>query len=149
MDGVDINEIIQLLLPASTFPQLLWDILLYLIFFMVIIVMFMQPEGSLTITILMAIVVVGIFIDKVQALPGHRCSFGTLLIRISFFVAPLLTAGLTKNGKSRLPAIIAAVLGLGYMFFLWALEMNNRAVCLPLGRDVSLFTAQIESFLFF
>ncbi|MBN1965593.1 MAG: hypothetical protein JW910_13165 [Anaerolineae bacterium] len=131
--SVDFNEIIQLLLPQPN--RLLWDILLYLIFIFVLITMFMQPEGSLTITILMAVVVVGLFIDKVHALPNYRCSFGTLLIRVNYFASPLLTAGLTKNGRSRLPAIIAAVLGLGYMFLLWAIEMNNPCICSPLGRE--------------
>ncbi len=136
MEGVDINDIVQLLLPSQA--RLLQDIWLYLILAFVLITLFMQPEGSITITLLLAVVAISIFIDKVQAFPGHLCSFGTLVIRVGMFVIPLITAGVTQNPKSRGPAVIAAVLGLGYTFVLWFFEMNNRAVCRPLERDITM-----------
>ncbi len=136
-EGLTPQQIINLLLPSS-----IWDFLLYIILIFVLITLFMQPEGSITVTILLAIVVVAIFMDKVQALNAlgqrHKCSFGTMGMRISFFVIPLLIAGITKNPKSRLPAIVAAVLGLGYTLFLWAIEMRNPAICRPLDRDISM-----------
>lgn len=135
---ISLNEILQLLLPSE-----LWHYVLYLILLFVLITLAQQPEGSITITIMLALVVVAIFIDKLEALPGHRCNFFTLLARISMFVVPLLTAGITQNPKSRGPAVVAAVLGLGYTFFLWALQMNNRAICAPLERDVSLLISAI------
>jgi hypothetical protein len=140
LEGITVQEILALLVPSS-----LWDYLLYIILLFALITLFMQPEGSIGVTIIMAIVVVGIFIDKVHAFPGHRCNFGTLLVRITYFVAPLITAGISKNPKSRMPAVITAVLGLGYTFLLWAMEMNNRNVCMPLDRDLTMFIDYIEA----
>ena len=137
MGNVDINQIIQLLLPSQ--QRLVWDIWLYAIMLFLLITLFMQPEGSVTVTLLLAGAVVSVFIDKVHGFPNHTCNFGTLLIRILMFVAPLLTAGISQNPKSRGPAIVAALLALGYTFLLWAIEMNNRNVCAPLPRDVRLW----------
>jgi hypothetical protein len=131
--NVDPNQILQLLVPHG-----FWDFVLYFILLMGLIVLFMQPEGSVLTNILLALVIIGVFIDKVQAFPAHRCAFGTMLIRILYFVVPLIVAGVTKNGKSRAPAVIMAVVGLGYTLFLWATEMRNPAICLPLERDVRL-----------
>lgn len=130
---VDPNQILQLLVPKS-----FWDFVLYFILLMGLIVLFTQPEGSVLTNILLAIVIIGIFIDKVQAFPAHRCSFGTMLVRIMYFVIPLIVAGVTQNPKSRPPAVIMAVVGLGYTLFLWATEMRNPAICLPLERDVTM-----------
>ena len=101
---VDPNQILQLLIPRT-----FWDFVLYFILLMAFIVLFMQPEGSLLTNILLAFVIIAIFIDKVQGFPAHRCSFGTMLIRILYFVVPLIVAGATKNPKSRAPAVIMAV----------------------------------------
>ncbi len=133
MEGITFDQILALLKPNS-----LWDYLLYLILIFGLITLFQQPEGSVITTILLAMVIVGIFIDKIQAFPDHSCSFGTLFIRILYFVVPLVTAGITKNPKSRGPAVIMAVMGLAYMFFLWATQMNNPAVCVPLARETML-----------
>ncbi len=133
MEGITFDQILALLKPTT-----LWDYLLYIILVFGLITLFQQPEGSVLTTILLAMVIVGVFIDKIQAFPDHACNFGTLIIRILYFVVPLVTAGITKNPKSRPPAVIMAVLGLGYMFFLWATQMNNPAVCVPLARETML-----------
>lgn len=140
LEGVTADQILALLAVKD-----IWDVVLYLILLFVLITLFMQPEGALTVTLLLAAVVVGIFIDKVEAMPGrHQCSFGTLIIRIMMFVIPLIVAGITKNPKARAPSVVAAVLGLGYTFLLWATEMNNRNVCTPLSRDISMIVDYID-----
>jgi hypothetical protein len=110
---------------------------LYLILIFGLITLFQQPEGSVLTTILLAMVIVGVFVDKIQAFPDHACNFGTLIVRILYFVVPLVTAGITKNPKSRPPAVIMAVLGLGYMFFLWATQMKTRRVSAAGPRDAA------------
>jgi len=133
MEGVTFEQILALLKANS-----IWDYLLYLILIFGLITLFQQPEGSVVTTVLLAAVILGVFIDKIQAFPDHRCSFGALGIRVLFFVVPMITAGITKNPKSRGPAVIMAVMGLAYMFFLWATQMNNPAVCVPLARETLL-----------
>ena len=136
---VDPNQILSLLVPHG-----FWDFVLYFILLLAFIVLFMQPEGSVLTNILLAAVIIGVFIDKVQAFPAHRCAFGTMVIRILFFVVPLIVAGATKDPKSRAPAVIMAVIGLGYTLFLWATEMRNPALCLPLERDVTMLIETIR-----
>ncbi|GAB4575732.1 MAG: hypothetical protein Kow0077_28680 [Anaerolineae bacterium] len=141
LTGFTIQDLLALLQPNGLF-----DYLLYIILFIVLITLFMQGEGALTVTMLLAVVVVAIFIDKVQALPGHKCSVFTLIIRVTYFVIPLLVAGISKQPKSRPWAVIAAFLGLGYTFALWAVEMRNPSICAPLPRDVTMLLDTIRAF---
>lgn len=142
---ITFEQIIQLLLPTP--GREIWDIWLYLILFFAVITLFMQPEGAIMITLMMAAVIISIFVDKVGAFPGHQCSFGTMMIRILMFVIPLLTAGITQNPKSRAPAVIGAFLALGYTFLQWALIMNNRNICMPLARETYLILEYIKMML--
>ena len=136
---VDPNQILSLLKPTG-----FWDFVLYFILLLAFIVLFMQPEGSVLTNVLLAAVIIGVFIDKVHAFPAHRCAFGTMVVRIMFFVVPLIVAGATKNPKSRAPAVIMAVVSLGYTLFLWATEMRNPALCLPLERDLTMIIDTIR-----
>ncbi|MBN2471554.1 MAG: hypothetical protein JXN59_12595 [Anaerolineae bacterium] len=138
LGNITIQDVLVLIQPDNFFDYVLYAILLFSL-----ITLFMQGEGALTITLMLAVVVVAIFIDKVGALPGHPCGVFTLLFRILYFVIPLLTAGVTRVPNSRVWAIIAAVLGLFYTFALWALEMRNPAICRPLARDLSMFLESI------
>lgn len=140
--NISLQDILVLLQPNGIFDYVLYAVLLF-----TLITLFLQGEGALTITLMLAVVVIGIFIDKVQALPGHKCSVFTLLIRITYFVIPLITAGLTRASKSRVWAILAAVLGLGYTFALWALEMRNLSICAPLSRDITMLVDVVQSML--
>lgn len=138
LGNISMQDVLYLIQPQGFFDYLLYAILLF-----TMITLFLQGEGALTITMMLAVVVIGIFIDKVGALPGHPCGVFTLLIRITYFVIPLITAGLTRVPKSRLWAILAALLGLGYTFALWALEMRNTSICRPLERDLSMLIESV------
>ncbi len=142
---VTFEQVIKLLLPTP--GRELWDIWLYAILLFALITLFMQPEGAIMITLMMAAVIIFIFVDKVGAFPAHQCNFGTMMIRILMFVIPLLTAGITQKPKSRGPAVIAAFLALGYTFLQWALIMNNRNICRPLDRDVFLIIEYLKTML--
>lgn len=139
LGNITIQDVLFLLQPRDFFDYLLYAILLFSL-----ITLFLQGEGALTVTIMLAVVVIAIFIDKVGALPGHPCGVFTLLIRITYFVIPLITAGVTRAPKSRMWAVLAAVLGLAYTFALWALEMRNPSICAPLARDLSMLLETIS-----
>lgn len=137
-------ELGRLLIPGRMTPgyapALIGDLWLYVLLFLAVIVLFMQPEGSLNVTLLMAAVILAIFVDKVHAFEimqggKHICSLGTLLIRILMLVIPLISAGITQNPKARAPAVVMGLLGGAYMFLFWFFEMNNPNVCPPLLRD--------------
>ncbi len=125
------QDILALLVPRTP-----WDYLLYIILVFTLITLFMQQAGQSTITILLALVVVGMFIDKVKAF--GNCGLEVMLIRVLYFVVPLIVAGLSKNPKSRAPAVIAAVLGLAYTFGTWFFVLQGPA-CPREGRDTIVF----------
>lgn len=128
--------------------QIQWDIALYVLFFLNLVLLIMQTEGSAFATLLLIIVLVAIIIDKTLAF-GYMIDFdmtrytrerfheeifiGTYLIRVAMFAVPLSIAGMTKNPKSRGPAVIAGVGGGAYMFVRWFSEQRNAP-----GTDIGL-----------
>lgn len=121
--------------------ELHWDIALYILFVLNLILLIQQPDGQPLPTGLVIIVLVAIVIDKVKAFgymfpPSayytreqcHEQIFvGTYLIRAVIFAAPLSVAGMTKNPGSRPVGILAGVLGGAYLFVRWYLEQRNVA----------------------
>src|SRR5574341_684100 len=116
---LNVQDIIQRLGPNSQ-PGLVWNIFLYLIFFIGLATMFMQSDKQLLTTLMMAAVAFSAVLDKLQVLRnqpilGQR-DFGTLLLHILMFTFPLIVGGLAKAKKSRGPAILTGILG-GIYFF--------------------------------
>ncbi len=115
-----------------------WDIALYWLFFINVVLLMIQPSGSSTVTILGVIVLMSIMIDKVKAFgymmdtgpytpdQCHEQIFiGTYLIRVAMFAVPLSIAGMTKSPKSRGLAVVAGVSGGAYMFVRWYMEQRD------------------------
>lgn len=126
---LSVQDIIAALGPNSE-PGLIWNILLYLIFFLALATMFMQSDKQLLTTLMMAAVALSAVVDKLQFIAttpvlGQR-GFGTLLLHILIFTFPLVVAGITRAHKSRGPAILTGILG-GIVFFgYWALVQRAR-----------------------
>lgn len=131
LDGLTFQEILAVLAPSD-----LWDIILYLFLVFIFITLFMQGDGSVMTTILLAFVVIGALIDKVDVF--GNCGFEVMFIRVMFFVIPLIVAGVTDAPKSRPPAVIAAVLGMAYMFGTWFFVLQSPA-CPREASDLMLF----------
>ncbi len=103
----------------------------FVILFLALIVLFMQPEGSTFLVVLLGATGVFMIMDSIwvfSAYPdgidaiawcNHNRNLGTLLIRIVAFALPLFVAGATRNKKSRGWAIMLALLGAGYFFTTW------------------------------
>jgi hypothetical protein len=125
-----------------------WDLALYGLFLLNLILLIMQTEGSALATGLLIIVLVSLIIDKTRAF-GYMIEFdmtrytreqfheqifiGTYLIRVAMFAVPLSIAGMTKNEKSRGPAVVAGIAGGAYMFTRWFFEQRDVA-----GSDVGI-----------
>jgi|FLYN01.1.fsa_nt_gi hypothetical protein len=125
---LDVQDIIAALGPNSE-PGLIWNIMLYLIFFLALATMFMQSDKQLLTTVMMAAVAFAAVVDKLQILRNVRVlverDFGTLLLHILIFTFPLIVAGLTRAHKSRPPAILTGILG-GLLFFgFWFFEQRG------------------------
>jgi hypothetical protein len=129
MDGVTFQQILELLGPNRGF--ILWNILLYLIFFLSLLTVLTMPDKNLLPTLIMVGVVMLTVIAKlsISAVPPllRKNEFGMFMINVGIFVLPLLTAGIVrarKKGRTVILCIVAGILGGMYFFFFWALEQR-------------------------
>jgi hypothetical protein len=119
------EDIIRELGPRTGI-DLVWDIMLYLIFILAFISMLRGSDKQVVPTILMAIVAGAAVIAKLRVLDpkasGSINSEGVavLAINASMFFLPLVVAGIAdKKSKARPTAIIGAVIGALYFFAYW------------------------------
>ncbi|GEM_PF-1193387 len=131
------KSILDILIPESL---LSWGTILYLIIFLDIVVLFMQGKhGNLQITVFLAISIMSAFISMLganvfakhyassmlgngffhDALTFDHFNFANFMIGVLIFIMVLVVAGLTKAGKSRLPAFLAALFGMLFVFGHW------------------------------
>lgn len=96
---------------------LVWDIFLYLIFILAVVVMFMQSDKQLVPTLMAGGVAAMAVIAKLDVLDARE--FGSLVINAGMFVLPLIIAGITQAKKSQAPAVIGAVFAGIYFFLYW------------------------------
>ncbi|MCB9449906.1 MAG: hypothetical protein H6672_00610 [Anaerolineaceae bacterium] len=129
--SISFDQIIAALGPRSGI-DLVWDIMLYLIFFLAFISMLRGSDKQVLPTILMAIVAGSAVIAKLNILnpkaSGNVGSEGVLLLIInaSMFFLPLIVVGIAdKKSKARPTAIIGAVIGAVYFFGFWFVVMRG------------------------
>lgn len=133
VEDLDAQEIIDLLGPRSG-EDLLFDILLYLIFFMSVISMFLIPDKQLMATMLNFVVILCAVLSKV--LVGENAPYilaptdlPVLPINAAMFVIPLIIAGMVRQRRGSPPAmitgIITGLLGGTYFFLFWALKQRG------------------------
>ncbi len=116
MQDINIQEIIQLLGPNAGLG-LVWNIFIYIIFFFTLITMLLQGDKALFSTILCAASLLLCVVDKLVVIPPDE--FGALIIHAGMFLFPAIVGGMTRDSKSRPPAIIASVVGAVYFFAFW------------------------------
>jgi len=131
----DVKEMISAL---GLTDEIHWDIALYVLFFLNLILMSLQSGSSAFGALLSIVILVSIVLDKTRAFgymldPGPygptRCHeeifLGTYLIRVAMFALPLTIAGMTKNGKARGLGILTGIAGGAYMFIRWYMEQRD------------------------
>ena len=117
-------------IPARLLPQsdtMLWDILLYLIFFLALITSFLVPDKQMLPTLIITLVMGMAVVDKLHIFPpGH---FATLVLNAGIFVLPLIVAGMVRarqgTPKAMAPAALTGILGGIYFFLYWAIEQRS------------------------
>jgi len=119
-----------------------WDITLYVLFLLNVVILLLLPDGSTMGTVLSVGVILCLFIDKTYAF-GHlldsgpyspeychtKIFVGTYLIRAVIFAAPLTVAASTDKGSVRTMGVIAGIGGAAYMFLRW--YSDQREVSAP------------------
>lgn len=132
------NELKEMIDALWLTDKAYWDIALYWIFFINIVVLFVLPSGSSLQTTITIVTLLMVVIDKVYAF-GYmfdagrygpiRCHeaifFGTYIIRIMMLVAPLTVAGSTNSDRARAVAILAGISGGVYAFARWYAEQRD------------------------
>jgi hypothetical protein len=116
------QDIVSKLLPRGGI-EFVYDLFLYVIFFLAVIAMFMQSDKQTFPTILMAAVAAFAVIAKLNVLTPK--AFGTLIINIGMGVIPLIVAGITKAKKSQPLVIIGGVVGMVYFIMFWLISQRG------------------------
>ncbi len=110
-------------------PINFWGWLLYIVIVMDLLTMFLQKKGTLMLTIFLSISILTAFINELGSNNPNigsggdvfssmlkTGSFANWMIGILMFVFPLVVAGMTKTGRSRLPAILGGIFAMIYVF---------------------------------
>lgn len=132
----EIKAILNSVGPSSAHLQ--WDISLYVLFFLNLVVLLLLPDGQTMGTMLCIGVLISIFIDKTfafgyilkpQGMTPEYCHakifVGTYLIRAAMFIAPATIAGSTDEGKVRAGAVVASIGGAIYSFARWYFDQRT------------------------
>ncbi len=120
------EEILSRLGPRSGI-NLLWDILLYAIFFLSMITSALIPDKQLLSTLTIVTVMIMAVVAKVNIFAPD--DFGTLVLNSGMFVLPMIVAGMvrSKHGppKAMAPAAFTGILGGVYFFLFWAVVQRT------------------------
>lgn len=125
--NLDFDQILFLIGPSS--GDLLWNILIYITFFLALFTLFSVPDKNLISTLLMAGVLMALVITKlnISIRPPARPIFPPrdfiqFTLNAVIFIFPLLVAGMIrsrKKGKVVPLAIITSVFGGVFFFAFW------------------------------
>lgn len=133
---INMDDIVNAIGPR-TGRDLLWDVMLYLLFFLALINMFILPDKQLFVTILNFVVMGATIISKL--LVGTETttdrmieptSLVVLVLNVGVFVVPLIMAGMLRAVRGKRPkavivCVIMGLLGGAYFFLFWAMEQRN------------------------
>ncbi|MBI5668964.1 MAG: hypothetical protein HZC41_13245 [Chloroflexi bacterium] len=117
------QDILARLAPRTNGVYLVYDIILYIVFILALVVMFMQSDKQLVPTMLAGLVGALAVIAKLNVF--DPLAFGALVVNAGIFVFPIIIAGITKAKKSQPLAVIAGVLGGVYFFMFWFISQRG------------------------
>ncbi len=122
MDGVSIQQILSHLAPRSGI-NLIYDIMLYIIFIMDLILMFGQSDKQTIPTIFAGGAAALAVIAKLDVFTPK--SFGSLMVNSAMFVLPLLVVGISKAKKVQPLGVISGIFSALYFFAYWFFSQRS------------------------
>ena len=122
MDSVNLQEVLANLAPRSGI-NLLYDIFLYLIFILNLILMFGQSDKQTIPTIFAGGAAALAVVAKLDVFPPR--AFGPLIVNSGMFILPLIVFGISNAKKVKPLAIIAGVLAGIYFFMFWFISQRS------------------------
>jgi hypothetical protein len=122
MDSVNLQEILANLAPRSGI-YLLYDIFLYVIFFLNLILMFGQSDKQTIPTIFAGAAAALAVIAKLDVF--RATAFGSLIVNAGMLILPLLVFGISNAKKVKPLGIISGVLAGVYFFMFWFISQRS------------------------
>ncbi len=124
---LNLNQLLYALKPGD-----FWGWLCYLVIVFDVLLLLLQKQSRLLLTVFIAISIVAALINELgsNGLAGGPGVFGDMLRRNTFanwmvgivmFVLPLVVVGMTKTPRSRLPGLLATVFAMIFVFGRWFL----------------------------
>lgn len=123
MDQVNLQEILSKLAPRTDGFNLIYDIFLYLIFILNLILMFGQSDKQTVPTIFAGGASALAVIAKLNVFSPS--SFGSLMVNAGMLILPLLVVGISKAKKVQPLGVISGVLAALYFFLFWFLSQRS------------------------
>ena len=116
MPQVTLQEVLAHLAPRSG-VNLIYDIILYLVFVLDLVLMFGQSDKQTITTVMAGGAAALAVIAKLDVFRPRE--FGSLIVNAGMFVLPLLVVGISKAKKVQPLGVISAVFSAIYFFAFW------------------------------
>jgi hypothetical protein len=116
MNGLTLQQVLSHLAPRSG-VNLIYDIILYIVFVLDLILMFGQSDKQTITTIMAGGAAALAVIAKLDVFRPRE--FGSLVVNAGMFVLPLLVVGISKAKKVQPLGVISAVFSAIYFFAFW------------------------------
>ena len=116
MPQITLQEVLAHLAPRSG-VNLIYDIILYLVFVLDLILMFGQSDKQTMTTVMAGGAAALAVIAKLDVFRPRE--FGSLIVNAGMFVLPLLVVGISKAKKVQPLGVISAVFSAIYFFAFW------------------------------
>lgn len=123
MNGVTLQQVLAHLAPRGG-VNLIYDIVLYIIFILDLILMFGQSDKETLTTIMAGGAAALAVVAKLDFFQPK--SFGSFIVNTGMFVLPLLVVGMSRKGKKVQPVgVISAVFAGLYFFAFWFFSQRS------------------------
>jgi len=116
MPQITLQEVLAHLAPRSG-VNLIYDIILYLVFVLDLVLMFGQSDKQTITTVMAGGAAALAVIAKLDVFRPRE--FGSLIVNAGMFVLPLLVVGISKAKKVQPLGVISAVFSAIYFFAFW------------------------------
>jgi hypothetical protein len=116
MNGLTLQQVLAHLAPRSG-VNLVYDIILYIVFVLDLILMFGQSDKQTITTVMAGGAAALAVVAKLDVFRPRE--FGSLIVNAGMFVLPLLVVGISKAKKVQPLGVISGVFSAIYFFAFW------------------------------
>jgi hypothetical protein len=122
MNNLTLQEVLAHLAPRSG-VNLLYDIVLYIVFVLDLILMFGQSDKQTITTVMAGGAAALAVIAKLDVFRPKE--FGSLIVNAGMFVLPLLVVGISRAKKVNPAGVVSALFSALYFFAFWLLAQRS------------------------